>query len=338
MLLAIFILSFSFTICRAAKYTFRIAHDVPTNTLTHKVCMDFKKLVEKRTNGRMKVMVFPAGQLGRSNELVDKTAKGVIQAGYQSISQYSGLSPHLRFLLLPYLWPDWDIFTKYMLSEEVKELYTEIESKGIILVQLSNIMEFSVYTTNKEVKSYKDLKGLKIRTQENPIPIGTFKALGASPMPLTFAELYPALQRGVFDGVAMGAQFVLAAKFYEVCKYASISQSFWSPCSFAVNKEYWEDLPNEIRNICQTTLDELFPAHVKEYKTEYADYIKQLKEKGLKFRLITTEDALARRALTKPLRTEVAKELGLEKTLEHLEAKYDPLWKKYNELIKWYLE
>jgi tripartite ATP-independent transporter DctP family solute receptor len=326
-----------FTSSYSAEFTFKVAHNVSTKTLTHKVCMDFKGLVEERSDGRIEVVIFPSSQLGGTLELVDKVSEGVIQAAYVSMSGLSSLSPKLRFLLLPYLWPDWQMFTDYMMSPEARELYDEIENKNVLLEQVSNIMEFSIYTTDREVKTWKDLEGLKIRSQENPIAIGTFKSLGAAPMPLTFPEVYQALSRGVFDGIAIGAQFVLSAKFHEVLKYCTISQTFWSPCAFAVDKEYWKKLPEDIREILHKALADLFPDHRREWKSEYRNYIRQLQGKGITFRLITTKDALKRRELTKDLRLQCAKEWGFERVLKQLEDKYDPYWQKYDEMVQWYL-
>jgi C4-dicarboxylate-binding protein DctP len=300
--------------------------------------MDFKKLVDKKTNGRMEVKVYPAGQLGGELEIVDKITKNVIQGGYLSMMSLSTISPRLRFLTLPYLWPSWDIFTNYMNTDEAKVLYEDIEAKGISFAQVSNISEYSFYTTNKEIKSLDDLKGLKIRTQESPIPMGTFKALGASPMPLAFPELYQAMKRGVFDGVAMGAQYTLSAKFYEVCNHALISQTFWLPCAFAVNAKTYKELPPDIMLAIQDSLDELFPLHVQESKNQYSDYIGQLKDKGMKIKLMNTQTALKHRELTKSVRLKAAKEYNLESELERLETKYESHWQDYGKYLQWYMK
>ena len=87
----------------SADFTFKVAHNVSTKTLTHKVCTDFANLLEKRSDGRVDVVFFPSSQLGGALELVDKVSQGVMQAGYPSMSGLSSLSPSLRFLLLSYL-------------------------------------------------------------------------------------------------------------------------------------------------------------------------------------------------------------------------------------------
>ncbi len=99
----------------------------------------------------------------------------------------------------------------------------------------------------------------------------------------------------------------MSAKFHEVLEYCTISQTFWSPCAFAVNKDYWMKLPEDIREILHKALADLFPDHRQDWKSEYRNYIKELKEKGIKFRLITTEDALKRREMTKKLRMRFAR-------------------------------
>jgi C4-dicarboxylate-binding protein DctP len=324
-------------LANATEYTFKIAHAVSPKTLTHKLCMDFKEIVETKTNGKVKVMVFPAGQVGGELEIVDKISKDVVQAGYLSIMSFSNMAPRLRFLTLPYLWPSWDSFNDYMISEEARKLYKDIESKNILFVAVSNIAEFGI-TTLKEINRIEDLKGLKIRTQESPIPLATFRALGASPMPLAFPELYQALKRGVFDGTSMSAQFILTSKFYEVCKYHLISQSFWLPCAFGVNKKYWEGLPDDLRKIMQTTLDELFSELIIAEKKGYVNNIKELQEKGMKIKVLSKTEALKHKDLTKQVRADFAKEYGLEDELKKLEAIYEPQWKKYDELVKWYFQ
>lgn len=327
----------TFGLSTATEYTFKIAHAVSQKTLTQKLCMDFKDIVEKKTNGQVKVMVFPAGQVGGELEIVDKISKDVVQAGYLSMMSFSAVAPRLRFLTFPYLWPDWDGFTTFMGSDEAKVLYQDLEANGIKFVQVSNIAEFGI-TSVKEIKTIQDLKGLKIRTQESPIPIATFKALGAAPSPLPFPELYQALQTGVFDATSMSTQFVLSSKYYEVCKFHLLSQSFWLPCGFGVNKKFWENLPDDLRKICQAALDELFPELIKAEKRDYVSNIKQLKEKGMGFRVLTKEEALQHRSLTRQVRADFAKEYKLEALLEKLESNYEPAWQRYNEFVKWYLE
>lgn len=183
----------------------------------------FADNVKKRTNGEIEIKVYPSDQLGKQKQLVSQAQLGQTDMVLTSDAVISSFVPIFGVLNLPFLFKDIDHVSKTMDGEVGAILAEEASKKGLeVLGYWEN--GFRHMTNNKHpINTPDDLKGIKLRTPESKLVIDSFKALGASPTPMSFGDIYSALQLGTVDGQENPIAHLLAQKWYEVQKYLSLT-------------------------------------------------------------------------------------------------------------------
>lgn len=214
----------------------------------------FKKTVEEYSGGEIQVSLYPAGQLGDAKTALEQTKKGIIQ-GCTSIP--SGLFaaqyyPNFYIFDIPYLFPNatiaWQALN--MNAPFFKKIQADVIEKTGLRIMSMGCGSDRHYTNNvRPIKSPDDMKGLKIRTMEVPAHMEIVKALGGSPIPISWLELYSALQTGVVDGEENTLENVYFAKLYEVQKYLTLDGHNTLFCLFAINNEWFESLSDRHQKI-----------------------------------------------------------------------------------------
>lgn len=195
--------------------TLKAAHSAATDEPYHIGLMDFAKRLETATAGKVKVNVFPQNQLGNERELIEGLPLGLVDLACPANAVLTNFIPDLVTLDLPFLFGDQAHLEKAM-NGPVMDVIGEAARKrgyrvlGLYTAGVRHIM------TKKQVNTLADLKGLKIRTMQNPAHVEAFKAMGANPTPLAYGELYGALQSGVVDGAEAANTNYHAQKFFEV--------------------------------------------------------------------------------------------------------------------------
>lgn len=182
----------------------------------------FKEIVEANSNGKYKVELFPAGQLGDEQKMVKDARRGSIDGAVVAINNITPFSKSVGVLTLPYLIQNFNDAVKVTTGDlGAKWQAFLIKEAGVRPLGWS-YANFRVLTNSKRpVKKLADLKGLKLRVPKNPIMIETWKALGAEPIPMAWPETFTAMQQGVVDGQDNPHVVNFAFKFYEVQKYTS---------------------------------------------------------------------------------------------------------------------
>lgn len=217
-------------------------------------CFVFKKCVEELSGGEIKVSLYPAGQLGTAKEILEQTKKGLIQA-CNSIP--SGMiagkyDPNFNIFDIPYLFPNTVIAWRTL---NVNAPFFEkiqldlIERTGLRLLSMGCGADRHFTNNIRPIKSPEYLKGLKIRIMETPVYIELVKALGGSPIPVPWLELYFALQTGVVDGEENTLENVYFAKIFEVQKYLTLDGHNTLFCLFIMNNDWYESLSERHQKI-----------------------------------------------------------------------------------------
>jgi len=206
----------------------------------------FKPRVEELTNGKVEVQVFDNSQLGGERDMMEQLQLGTLQMSY--ISPVLGaIEPKINILDLPYLFEDEEHVDKVLDGPIGEDLLKDLPSKGLrSLGYFEN--GFRVVTNSKRpINSLADLKGLKIRTPEAPISVAIFQTLGANATPLSFSELYSALQQGVVDGQENAYNTVASSGFYEVQKYVAETHHMWGNFAILASEKWWQTLSPDIQ-------------------------------------------------------------------------------------------
>jgi len=228
----------------------------------------FKKELEKLTDGRVKVQFYWNWTLANNTEAVI----GGLQTGAFEISDWgSGSVAEYSKAFLPldvaYLIPSKEVAYEIMRGEVGRIICDRFtKDTGIKVLHIGDLGFRHITNNKRPIFTPADLKGLKIRTQPNPLHLEAFKAFGASPTPMSFAELFTALQQNVVDGQENPIYNILVMKVFEVQKYMSLTHHLWNSGIFIMSDKYYKGLPEDIR----TAIDK---ASVAAREAEVQDHI-----------------------------------------------------------------
>lgn len=255
-----FVLFLEGSLSQAQTYTMRVGHSMVPQGPRDQAAKLFKSMVEKRTGGKLKVEVYPASQLGDNRQMIEGVQLGTIEAAIQPTAFMGGFSPILTIFDLPFLFPTQDITMKVAYSDAGKGLMDNLEKIGIKAAGFWAEGGFKQFTNNKRpIKAPDDYKGLKVRTMPTPIIMEIFKAYGATPVPISFDELYNSLQLGTVDGQDNRIGLIYEMKLYEVQKYLTISDYATIVELFAVSKKWYDKLPADLQKAIVDTVQEIAP-------------------------------------------------------------------------------
>lgn len=202
----------------------------------------FARVVEQRTNGRIKIQNFYSGALGGERESIEAVQLGTQELTFTSTGPVPNFVPETKILDIPFLFRD-KAHAQAVLDGPIgNELLTKFDAKGFkALIWAENGVRHM--TNNKRpVNLPEDLKGLKMRTMENPIHIAAYKAFGIVPTPMAFPEVFTALQQGTVDGQENPLSVILFAKFSQVQKHLTLTGHVYSPALILMSKSAWEKL------------------------------------------------------------------------------------------------
>ena len=211
----------------------------------------FKRIVENETGGKYKIEVFPNKQLGDLRSMAEQVSRGIIEiSGGQNAGLLSSFDPNIQIAEMPYAFPNTEIGRLVFHGWFGKELSDEVAAKSNIRIISFLPSAFRSFTNNKKViRTPADMKGMKIRTMEIPIHMEMVKALGASPTPIAWSELYSALQTGVVDGQENAPYVILLGKIQEVQKYYTLDRHTLNMALIIINEKFYKGLPEEDRRV-----------------------------------------------------------------------------------------
>lgn len=220
------------------KINISIAHDSHQGTGIDA----FAKEVEKLTQGRYKIETFYAGSLGGERESVEAVQLGTQALTMTSTGPLPNFVPELRILDVPFLFRDKTHARAVLAGPIGQDMLKKFEPKGFKALAWAENGVRHMTNSKREIKSPADLKGLKVRTMENPVHIAAFKDLGILPTPMPYVELFTALQQGTVDGQENPLTVIMTSKFDQVQKYLTLTGHIYSPSVFLMNKAMFDKL------------------------------------------------------------------------------------------------
>jgi C4-dicarboxylate-binding protein DctP len=225
----------------------KFSHVVSPDAPKGKAAVVFKDLVEKYTNGRVKVEVYPNSSLYKDKEELEALQLGSVQLLAPSISKFGPLGvKEYDVFDLPFLMSDDARARQMTASPMMADLNKKLEAKGVEpLAYWDNGAH--VYTANKPLIRPEDFRGMKMRIQGSKVLDTVARELGAIPQIIGFGELYQALQTGVADGEDNVPSNILTQKFYEVQKYLTVSYHGRLTYALVTNKKFWDGLPADLK-------------------------------------------------------------------------------------------
>lgn len=292
----------------AADVTLRVA-SVTGPSHHHNVSLRwFAERMAARNVG-VKVDVLDGAQLGGERDYIEGMMLGSIQMAQVSTAPVSGFVPEFDLFSLPYLIRDTEHFKK-VVSGPVGAKYGElIEARGIKILAWFDNGYRNVFNKVRPIVKPDDMKGLKIRVMESPLMVNTVNAMGGSATPMSYSELYTALEQGVLDGGENAPGNVLNDKFYEVSKYFSMTQHFRPPGIVAISMKAWNQLSAEQQTALTEEAAALQDYEIKLTAKVGQEAIDTLKAKGMK---INEADVSAFRERMGPVYADFEKKHGAD--------------------------
>ncbi|PLR69125.1 TRAP transporter substrate-binding protein [Bacillus sp. UMB0893] len=291
--------------------TMRLAHNQSETHPVHKSLTEFARLVEEKTDGSVKIQLYPNGQLGAEREVIELTQTGAVDFAKVSASALESFSEVYSLFSLPYLFDSKEHYYSVMNSKVAQEIYQSTEEIGFIGLSFYDGGSRNFYTKNKPIKHPDDLKGLKIRVQPSATSIKMIELMGGAPTPMSFGEVYTALQQGVIDGSENNETALTDNNHGEVAKQYSYSEHAMVPDMLIMNNTKWEELNEDQKLAISEAAKESTEFHKEVWEKAIAKSIEDAKKKNVTF---STPDKEPFRKAVQPLHEEFAKK---ESTAEY---------------------
>lgn len=241
-----FVVAFALT-ASAAEYTLKFANPVSKDHSWGRAADEFARLVSEATNGRVEVQVHHSGALGKIREVLEMAKVGTVDFVLSGTGHVTGHVPELGITVLPYLWKDTETMFAALDGPFGQYLGERLEEKGFVVVGWWDNGFRHVTNNRQPIMKAEDMKGLKIRCLPAKVHVAFFKALGASPTPMGWTELYQGLQQGVVDAQENPPAMVYLGKLHEVQEYYSLTSHVNEPGNVLMSRATLEKLPVELQ-------------------------------------------------------------------------------------------
>ncbi len=260
----------------------KIGHGLDQSHPVHKAMVYLAEEAARKSNGKMQITVYPSQQLGTERECLELLQIGSLGMTKVSSSVLEGFVPDFKVFSLPYIFRDDEHKFKFFESDLGKSLLQSTEKFWLRGLCYYDAGSRSFYTKDKPILAPKDLIGLKIRTQESPTSVKLVNSLGGSATPISWGELYTALQQGVVDGAENNPPSFYTSKHYEVCKYYSLDEHTAVPDVLLVSTVIWDDLSPQEKQWLQEAADSSYHYQKKLWKEATLKALEEVQKAGVK--------------------------------------------------------
>lgn len=297
----------------AQQQTYKITAGIGLNDLSaqYQSLEFFKELVERNSNGRITVELYHSSQLGDDREMMEALQLGTQEMTCPSTAPIAPFINGFKVFDLPFLFPN-EGAADYVLDSEIgQQLLDELSTIGIKgLVYWEN--GFRMLTNSaRPVRTPADVRGLKVRTMENPLHLAAWRAMGANPTPMAFGELFSAMQQRVVDGQENPWGTIFLQNFPEVQGYATDSGHIYSPFVLMIAQSFWDRLPADLQTVVMDAAVQS-RAHNRELNRRLnAQYLEELKG-VMQVELLTNEEKRAFQEAAAPVYQQYAAEIGTD--------------------------
>jgi tripartite ATP-independent transporter DctP family solute receptor len=265
----------------APEVILKLGHSLDVTHPVHKAMVFMAEKVEEKSAGRMRVEIFPNEQLGNEKECIEALQLGYLAMTKASAAPMEGFVPLLKIFGIPYLFRDSDHFWKVANGPIGKQLLIAGQSQRLRGLCYYDAGARSFYA-KKEINTPDDLKGLKVRVQNSAMAMKLIDAMGGSPTPVPWGELYTCLEQGVVDAAENNPPSFRTSRHYEVCKYYILDEHARIPDMLIISPRVWNNLSEEFRKILQQAVDESVEYQRKIWAQAEEEDMKIVEDSGVK--------------------------------------------------------
>ncbi len=263
------------------KKVLKLAHGLDTTHPVHKAMAFMADRCKEISEGKLEIEIYPSGQLGSEQQCVELLQIGSLAITKVSSAVMESFTSEFKVLGLPYMFRSKEHAFKVLDGEIGKELLLSTEPYWIRGLCFYDAGSRSFYTINTPIEHPDDLDGLKIRVMKSIVSMNLVKALGGSPTPISFGELYTALQSGVVDGAENNPPSFYTSRHYEVCKYYSINEHSMVPDVMIISSKIWDGLTEQEQEWLQQAVDESVGKQRQLWAESVEESLKIVKEAGV---------------------------------------------------------
>jgi len=259
----------------------KLGHSLDISHPVHKGILDFADRVNKKSGGTVTIQVYPNGQLGGERELLELLQIGSLAMTKVSAAVMENFAPNYKVLGLPYLFRDGDHLFDVLQGPIGEELLIQGEKFRLRGLCFYDAGARSFYTKDTPVRTPDDLNGLKLRVMKSNTAVNMVNALGGSPTPISFGELYTALQQGVVDGAENNPPSFFSARHYEVCKYYSLDEHTAVPDVLLISTEWWDRMSDQQKTWIREAAKESVSYQRKVWAESVRESLEKVREAGV---------------------------------------------------------
>lgn len=259
----------------------KLGHGLDTSHPVHKGMVFMAERLAEKSDGTLQIEIYPSQQLGTERQCLE-----LLQIGSLAMTKVSGavmesFAPNMQVLSLPYIFRDKEHAYRVLDGPVGKGLLAEAEQFWLRGLTYFDAGQRSFYTKDRPVEEPGDLDGLKIRVQESPTAMELVRTLGGSPTPISWGELYTALQQGVVDGAENNPPSFFTSRHYEVCKYYSLNEHTSVPDILVISTIFWNRLSEQEQQWLQEAADEAVVYQRKVWAEDVDKALKAVQEAGV---------------------------------------------------------
>jgi C4-dicarboxylate-binding protein DctP len=299
----------------AAEFNIRASHVESLDSPLNQGWETFAAFVESASGGRIEVTISPASQLGGLKEGLEQAKGGVIQVAQGDETSMDAFYKPMLILSTPYLFNDDEEGRMFLETDLFRSMNDNMAKESGLRLLAAASYGFRNFTNSvRPIKSVEDMAGLRIRVPPSPMSLEMVKAMGGSPTPIPWEELYGAMQQKVVDGEENPTGIVLDYSFYQVQKYLTVDQHQLGLNTMVINEDFFQSLPDELKVVVMkgAKMAQATEYGVRNYQARVSA-IDQLEEKGMEVYFPTPEErATFRDAAVGPVRAYLDQELGAD--------------------------
>ncbi|QOV68095.1 TRAP transporter substrate-binding protein [Citrobacter sp. BDA59-3] len=241
---------FSLNAIAQDKVTLKLAHNLERSHVVHQALDEMAKEVKKLSDGKMTIRIYPSSQMGSARETLELLQNGALDMTKGSASDLESFDNVYAIYNLPFLFKDQAHFNNVVFGNVGKEIMESTKDKGFFALSAYVAGTRSFYA-GKPITKPEDLKGLKIRVQASPTTIKMIELMGGSPTPISFGEVYTAMQQGVVDGAENNVPSWVQTRHIEIAKVFSEDEHASIPDFLVISTKTWNKLTLEQKDILQ---------------------------------------------------------------------------------------
>jgi tripartite ATP-independent transporter DctP family solute receptor len=238
------------------RIVLKLGHGLDQNHPVHAGMVYMAQRLREKSAGTVELQIFPNGQLGSETECIEQLQRGALAMTKTSAAPMEGFVPEMAIFGIPYVFRDNDHCWRVLESEIGQQLLAAGQSVGLHGLCYYDAGSRSFYTIDRPILVPDDLRGLKIRVQQSKTAMDMVEALGGSPTPIPWGELYTALQQRMVDGAENNPPSFHSNRHFEVCKHLSLDEHTIVPDILVVSQKIWENLPPHVQVWVQQAADE----------------------------------------------------------------------------------